>query len=122
MACGRAALKRQWDKGQKAFICDYTGLRLTLDGGARDAEWEHPDPKNDPTNVVLVAAVVNRMKADMNIREWDAMIRALYQYRIDAVRPFNKKALPLNWQPKSSAHKRTRRSAKHDPVLDEVDP
>jgi hypothetical protein len=112
MKRGREAMRHQWNKKEEAFICEYTGIKLSFDGGANDAEWEHRDPKHDPTDVVLVAAVVNRMKADMTLPEWDAMIRALYEYRIEGKRPFAESALPANYGPKSSAHARKRRSEK----------
>jgi hypothetical protein len=110
MERGREVMRRQWDAARQAFICEYTGIELSLQGGARDAEWEHRDRKHDPTDVVLVAAVVNRMKGDLTIPEWEAMIRALYRYRIEGDRPFDESALPVNWGPNSTAHARTRRS------------
>jgi hypothetical protein len=35
------------------------------------------------SSVVLVAALVNRMKADLTEDQWDAMIGALYALRIE---------------------------------------
>ena len=84
-------------------------------GGATDAEWITADPRNDPTDVVLVAAIVNRMKVDMTIPRWEAMIQALYEYRIKGNRPFDKSALPANWGAKSSARARSRRSKASKP-------
>lgn len=98
------ALHDQWNEDLQAFTCKYTKTALVHTGGARDAEWEHPTPGNNES-VVLVAALVNRMKADLTERQWDAMIRALYATLIEGKR-FNEKAFPSNWQPKSSARGR----------------
>jgi hypothetical protein len=99
-----AALHAQWDEGRRVFICKYTGTALTHSGGARDAEWEHATP-GDPESVVLVAALVNRMKADLTEEQWDAMIRSLYATLIEG-KPFNETAFPANWQPRSTAWRR----------------
>ena len=101
MAARRDALHAQWNKRRKAFICAYTGIALTHKGGASNAEWEHRIPR-DESSVVLVAALVNRMKADLTEDQWDAMIAALYALRIKH-KPFKKSALPLNWQTKASS-------------------
>ena len=74
MGARRNALHAQWNKGRKAFICKYTGISLTDKGGATNAEWEHVIPK-DESSVVLVAALVNRMKADLTVEQWDAIDR-----------------------------------------------
>jgi hypothetical protein len=89
---------------RQAFVCKYMNTPLTHTGGARDAEWEHAVP-GDPESVVLVAAVVNRMKADLTEDQWDAMVRALYATRIEG-KQFDEKAFPPNWQPKSTARGR----------------
>lgn len=101
MGARRDALREQWNIDLQAFTCKYTGIALTHNGGARNAEWEHPTP-GDESSVVLVAALVNRMKADLTENQWDAMIRALYALRIEG-EPFNESALPLNWQVKATS-------------------
>jgi hypothetical protein len=98
------AMHDQLDEDRHAFICKYTKTALTHTGGARDAEWEHRTP-GDPMSVVLVAALVNRMKADLTEAQWDAMIRALYETRIEGM-PFDEKVFPSNWQPRSTAWQR----------------
>ena len=100
-AARRAALHDRWNKVLKAFTCKYTGIALTHNGGAWNAEWEHRTPV-DESSVVLVAALVNRMKADLTEDQWDAMICALYAHRIEG-KPFDESAIPLNWQPKASS-------------------
>ena len=97
----REALWDQWDETHQAFMCKSTGIALKHNGGARYPEWEHRTP-GDESSVVLVAALVNRMKADLTEDQWDAMIRALYARRIEG-KPFNESAIPMNWQPKSSS-------------------
>jgi hypothetical protein len=101
MAARRDALHEQWNEDLQAFTCKYTSIALSHDGGARNAEWEHVIPGVE-SSVVLVAAVVNRMKGDLTEDEWDAMIGALYALRIKG-EPFNLEALPLNWQPNDSS-------------------
>jgi len=101
MAARRDALRAQWNKRRKAFVCAYTGISLTHKGGATNAEWEHRIPK-DESSVVLVAALVNRMKADLTEEQWDAMIAALYDLRIKHKR-FKKSALPGRWGTKASS-------------------
>lgn len=98
------ALHDQWNEDLQAFTCRYTKSALTHTGGARDAEWEHRTP-GDAESVVLVGALVNRMKADLTEPEWNVMLRALYATRIKG-RPFDERAFPLNWQPRSSARLR----------------
>jgi hypothetical protein len=87
-------ITRRWAKQRGVAIA------LTHKGGARNAEWEHRTP-GDESSVVLVAALVNRMKADLTEDQSDAMIRALYAPASKA--PFNESALPLNWQVKATA-------------------
>jgi hypothetical protein len=61
IAARRDALHEQWNEDLHAFTCKYTSIALTHNGGARNAEWEHVIPGVE-SSVVLVAAVVNRMK------------------------------------------------------------
>lgn len=74
------AMHNQWrpDLGKSgAFECAYTGMALTHDYPSRlYATWEHVDPGDEAT-VVLVADLVNKMKADMTMTEFEAMVRAL---------------------------------------------
>ena len=102
---GREALGHQRNEDGN-LICAYTGVELTFAGGATDAEWDHVDPRGDPTSVVPTAAVVNRMKGEMTVAEFDAMIGALYEYRIAKRRPFNSSAFPAEFSPKSTARLR----------------
>jgi hypothetical protein len=106
MERGRETLRRQRNDRNR-LICAYTGVELTLLGGPRDAEWDHVDRKNDPTNVAPAAAIINRMKGEMTVEEFDDMIRALFQYRIAGQSPFNEDAFPVEWAPKSTANTRT---------------
>jgi hypothetical protein len=103
---GRNALREQRND-RKRLVCAYTGVELTLTGGPRDAEWDHVDPRNDPTNVAPAAAIVNRMKGEMTLEEFDDMIQALFEYRGAGRRPFNEDAFPSAWAPKSTATTRT---------------
>jgi hypothetical protein len=51
------------------------------------------------SSVVLVAALLNRMKADLTEDQWDAMIGALYALRIEG-KPFDESALPSIGSPR----------------------
>jgi hypothetical protein len=101
MTARRDALHEQWNEDLQAFTCKYTSIRLDHNGGARNAEWEHVIPGVE-SSVVLVAALVNRMKGDLTEDQWDAMIGALYALRIQG-KPFDESALPPNWQTKASS-------------------
>ena len=69
------AMKKQWDGG--SFRCFYTGIVLSDKPGSRQsATWEHITPGKEST-VVLVADLVNKMKANMTDREFKALVRAL---------------------------------------------
>lgn len=87
MAARRDALHEQWNEDLQEFTCKYTSIRLDHNGGARNAEWEHVIPGVE-SSVVLVAALVNRMKGDLTGDQWDAMIGALYALRIQG-KPFD---------------------------------
>jgi hypothetical protein len=103
IAARRAAMRDQWRDDLHAFACKYTGVALTHAGGARNAEWEHVIPGKE-SSVVLVAALVNRMKADLTEDQWNTMIRALYELRIEG-KPFDESAFPLKWQTKATSWK-----------------
>ena len=103
MAARRAAMYEQWRGDLHAFVCKYTGIALTHSGGARNAEWEHVIPAEE-SSVVLAAALVNRMKADLSEEQWDDMIRALYALRIEG-KPFDPSALPSEWQTQATSWK-----------------
>ena len=71
-----AALKRAW--GGSAFYCEITGWRLTT----TDREspfyltWEHLVPGNEK-KVVVAAALVNRMKANLTLGQFKLLVCAL---------------------------------------------
>src|SRR5438874_285316 len=70
------AMKKQWR--DDAFRCHYTDIALSIGDkrSRRYATWEHVTP-SDETSVVLVAELVNKMKADMNNAEFKRMVLAL---------------------------------------------
>jgi len=88
-----ATMKKQWKDG--AFRCAYTDLRLTEDFGPLHATWEHKNP-GDPSSVVLVAWLINDMKTDLSHNDFKKMVRALASH-FDEARPFNPNALPKSW-------------------------
>lgn len=71
-----AALKRAW-RGS-AFYCEITGWKLTT----TDREspfyltWEHLTPGNEK-KVVVAAALVNRMKANLTLGQFKLLVCAL---------------------------------------------
>lgn len=71
-----AALKRAW-RGS-AFYCEITGWRLTT--ANRESPfyltWEHLTPGNEKS-VVVAAALVNRMKANLTLDQFKLLVCAL---------------------------------------------
>ena len=70
MPARRDALHEQWNEDLQAFTCKDTSIALTHNGGASNGEWEHRIPRVE-SSVVLFAALVNRMKADLTEDQWD---------------------------------------------------
>jgi predicted RNA-binding Zn-ribbon protein involved in translation (DUF1610 family) len=71
------AMQKQWRPHLDAFECHYTEVALNEEAGTtRFATWEHLTP-GDEGSVVLVADLVNRMKADMTDAEFRRMTKAL---------------------------------------------
>jgi hypothetical protein len=84
----------QWNAALKAFRCYYTGVALTEEyGDPRFATWEHRKP-GDEGSVVLVADLVNRMKADMSEGDFKAMVRALDRRFDHPGEPFDVSVFP----------------------------
>jgi hypothetical protein len=97
------AMHEQWSPERHAFICKYTKVALNHnDGSAWHAEWEHQEPGRDES-LVLAAAVINRMKGNMTLDRFKAMIAALHDYLNEGHEPFDESAFPRNWQPKRLA-------------------
>ena len=71
-----AALKRAW-RGS-AFYCEITGWRLTT--ANRESPfyltWEHLTPGNEK-KIVVAAALVNRMKANLTLDQFKLLVCAL---------------------------------------------
>ena len=71
-----AALKRA--RHGSAFYCEITGWRLTT--ANRESPfyltWEHLTPGNEK-NVVVAAALVNRMKANLTLDQFKLLVCAL---------------------------------------------
>lgn len=88
------AMCKQWDPDAAAFLCAYTGMALTLEFGHHlDATWEHATP-GDGSSVVLVADLVNKMKANMTDEQFRTMVRALGRH-FDG-QPFEPVAFPAD--------------------------
>ncbi len=70
------AMRKQWREGN--FRCKYTDIALSIDEktSRRYATWEHVTP-GDESSVVLVAELINKMKADMSEAEFKRMVLAL---------------------------------------------
>lgn len=75
-----SALRSQWDGESECFRCYFTGIPLTGTHGSTDhPTWEHRVP-GDEKSVVLVADLVNRMKADMTEDEFRRLVKALARH------------------------------------------
>ena len=74
------ALKEAWDAEARCFRCHYTLIALKTDDH-RDHRYlslEHQTP-GDETEIVVVSALINRMKTDLSDREFRRMVGALAQ-------------------------------------------
>ena len=71
-----AALKRAW-RGS-AFYCEITGWKLNVKDHRSPfyLTWEHLTPGNED-DIIVAAALVNRMKADLTIDEFKLLVCAL---------------------------------------------
>jgi len=72
------ALKKAWDAEARCFRCHYTLIALKTDDH-RDHRYlslEHQTP-GDETEIVVVSALINRMKTDLSDREFRRMVGAL---------------------------------------------
>ena len=74
----KKALKEAWDSDARRFRCHYTGITLDTDDH-RDHRYlslEHQTPGNE-TEIVVVSALLNRMKTDLSDGEFRRMVGAL---------------------------------------------
>lgn len=74
----KRALKKAWDPDARRFLCHYTCIALTTDDH-RDHRYlslEHQTP-GDETDIVVVSALINRMKTDLSDREFRRIVSAL---------------------------------------------
>ena len=62
-------------------------------GDRRSVTWEHLDPR-DGSRVVLAAALINRMKADLTEEQFRGMVKALADHFEHPGVPFDKSAWP----------------------------
>lgn len=86
------AMQEQWDKQEQCFRCRFTDIPLTGDYGSTSfPTWEHLTP-GDESSVVLVADLINRMKADMTEPEFKSIVHALAQKFKG--KPFDEEAFP----------------------------
>jgi hypothetical protein len=72
------ALKRAWDADERCFLCHYTRIPLDTEDH-RDHRYlslEHQTPGNE-TDIVVVSALINRMKTDLSDAEFKRMVTAL---------------------------------------------
>jgi hypothetical protein len=89
----KRALKNAWDPEARCFRCYYTGIELETDDH-RDHRYlslEHQTP-GDETKIVVVSALLNRMKTDLSDREFQSMVSALARSFEDG--DFDKAAFP----------------------------
>ena len=76
----KRALKDAWDDRVRSFRCHYTGIALDTDNH-RDHRYlslEHQTP-GDETEIVVVSALINRMKTDLSDQEFRRIVSALAQ-------------------------------------------
>ncbi len=102
------ALKRSWD-GVK-YRCHYTGLPLnTVDPySPLYLAWEHADPVIGQEDIVIVAAVVRNLSADLDRSQFAEVCRTL----TDRLRERDKAPLrssPIRWRLKSRGRNGSRR-------------
>jgi hypothetical protein len=72
------ALQDAWDPTARCFRCHYTGIALKTDDHRdhRYVSLEHQTP-GDETEIVVVSALLNRMKTDLSDPEFRRMVSAL---------------------------------------------
>lgn len=74
----KSALREAWKPDDRCFRCYYTGIALNTDDH-RDHRYlslEHQTPGNE-TEIVVVSALINRMKTDLSDEEFRRMVGAL---------------------------------------------
>lgn len=74
----KKALEGAWDSDARCFRCHYTDIALQTDDH-RDHLYlslEHQTPGNE-TDIVVVSALLNRMKTDLSDEEFQRMVGAL---------------------------------------------
>ena len=93
-------MRDQW-KRHRDFLCTYTGVKLELedDSSVLFREWEHGTP-GEESSVVLAAALVNRMKCNMEVDDFERMVIALADRFKDGT-PFDPDAWPNITFPRS---------------------
>jgi len=93
-------LKRAW--GGSAFYCEITGWKLNTKDHLSPfyLTWEHLTP-GDEDDIVVAAALVNRMKANLTLDEFKLLVCALA----------NRFANPLGTIPKIKPQRRRRQPA-----------
>jgi hypothetical protein len=72
------ALQEAWNADERCFRCFYTGVALNTDDH-RDHRYlslEHQTP-GDETEIVVVTALINRMKTDLSDEEFRRLVQAL---------------------------------------------
>jgi len=74
----KRALRKAWSPDARCFRCHYTGIALNTDDhhDHRYLSLEHQTP-GDETKIVVVSALINRMKTDLSDREFRRMVSAL---------------------------------------------
>lgn len=72
------ALHEAWDSEARCFRCYYTRIALQTDDHLdhRYLSLEHQTPGNE-TDIVVVSALLNRMKTDLSDGEFRRMVAAL---------------------------------------------
>jgi len=74
------ALQRAWDPKAQEFRCHYTGVELITDPKRwrdhRYLSFEHQTP-GDESSIVVVSALMNRMKTDLSDTEFRRLVVAL---------------------------------------------
>lgn len=91
----KKALRKAWDPKARCFRCHYTGIALNTDDH-RDHRYlslEHQTP-GDETEIVVVSALINRMKTDLSDQEFRGMVSALARKFEAEGEDFDKEAFP----------------------------
>jgi len=74
------ALIAAWDSAEGFYRCHYSGVPLLTDveerGSPRYLSWDHTRPGVEG-EVVVAAQVVNDMKSDMTVEEFNRLVQSL---------------------------------------------